>query len=93
MQDAILKPLQQFRQVLYWMIPKRRDSTMDLLDALSSNVQANSVVRLSLNGLFRRTYNSVRDAIQNFFIETSSKSNPMEQWCAKPSSTPKTGVH
>lgn len=67
MQNTIFKPLQQFRQALYFIIPKRRDSTMDLLDALSSNVQANSVVSLSLNNLFRRTYNSVRDVIQNFF--------------------------
>lgn len=72
MQDTIFKPLQQFRQALYLMIPKRRDSTMDLLDALSSNIQANSVVSLSLNNLFRRTYNSVRDVIQNFFIEINA---------------------
>ena len=37
-----------------------------LLDALSSNQQAASVVELSLNPLFRRDYNSLYKGIQEF---------------------------
>ena len=48
------------------MIPKRADSTLDLLDALASNDKAESVVQLSLNPLFRRKYSSITDVIDNF---------------------------
>ena len=48
------------------MIPKRPDSTLDLIDALTSNDKAESVVQLSLNPLFRRKYSSITDVISNF---------------------------
>lgn len=53
------------------MFPKRADSTLDLLDALASNDKADSVVKLSLNPLFRREYSSITDVIDNFpeFVE------------------------
>ena len=57
----------KFRQELHNLIPKRKDSTMDLIDAISGNDRADSVVKLSLNPLFRRTYNSITDVISHFF--------------------------
>jgi len=39
---------------------------MNLLDALSGNTDASSVVQLSLNPAFNRGYGSVRDAIIHF---------------------------
>jgi hypothetical protein len=51
-----LEQLRQFRQQLYSSLAYRGDTIMDLLDALSSNTTAKSVVELSLNPLFRRGY-------------------------------------
>jgi hypothetical protein len=55
--------LMQFRYQLYQHINKRADATLDLLDALSSQTHARSVVELSLNPYFRRQYSSVYKAI------------------------------
>jgi hypothetical protein len=41
---------------------------MDLLDALSSNSGAKSVVELSLNPLFRRNYSSIEKSIDEFHV-------------------------
>ena len=57
--------LEQFRQQLYESFPGRADALMDLLDALSSNTTARSVVGLSLNPLFRQGYGSVYTAIHS----------------------------
>lgn len=40
---------------------------MELLDALTANTSAHSVVELSLNSLFRREYSSLFKAIRQFF--------------------------
>ena len=40
---------------------------MDLVDALSSNTSATSLVELSLNPAFRREYPSIFDGIESFF--------------------------
>lgn len=40
--------LKQFRQQVYQNFNKRADTLMDLLDALSSNTSAQTVVELSL---------------------------------------------
>ena len=55
--------LQQFREELYRALPRRADATMDLVDALSANTHARSVVELSLAPQFRRGHPSVHDAI------------------------------
>jgi len=66
--QATISQLQDFRQALYGTLDARADATMDLVDALSTNISAQSVVALSLNPYFRFSYNSVYDAIDNFFI-------------------------
>jgi len=58
--------LQEFRQQVYNLMPKRSDATMDLIDALSSNNLADSVTKLSLSPFFRRKYNSITKVIKNF---------------------------
>lgn len=63
-----LRPLQNFRDALHLLFPQRADTLLDLLDALSSNLSAQSPAELSLNLLFRRTYNSLYDGIQNFGV-------------------------
>ena len=50
--NQLIEKFQQFRQQLYNCFPHRCDSVMDLLDALSSNEKANSIVELCLSPLF-----------------------------------------
>lgn len=66
-QESILQ-LQQFRHELYQAaFEARADALMDLMDALSSNGGARSVVELSLSPFFRFGYSSLYDAIDSFF--------------------------
>jgi hypothetical protein len=71
--------LQQFRQDLYNYFPYRADALMELMDALSSNTNARSVVELSLSPLFRREYSSVYDAIEHFFVPSKPETAIQEQ--------------
>ena len=50
---------------IYDTFPKRADATMELVDAISSNQSASSVVQLSQEPLFRRKHSSINDAIDN----------------------------
>jgi len=70
MQDH-LETLKQFRQALYQSFPQRRDSLIDLLDALSSNERARSPVELSLNSLFRRQYSALYKGIASAYQEST----------------------
>ncbi len=56
----------KWRSQLYNALGSRRSSVMELLDSNASNLQASSVVELSLNPLFRRDYNSLYQGIQDF---------------------------
>ncbi len=71
--NLVIRHLQNFRQELYNLIPKRADAAMELTDSLSSNTEAGSVVMLSMNSLFRRTYNSAYDAIKNFLRRSTGQ--------------------
>jgi hypothetical protein len=55
MLDEIIPVLKNFRDKIYQLFPSRQDAAMDLVDSLSSNTSATSVVELSLNSLHRRT--------------------------------------
>jgi hypothetical protein len=66
--------LTQFREQVYQNFNKRADASMDLLDALSSNSRARSVVELSLEACFRREHTSVFKAIAAYCPEWMSKS-------------------
>ena len=70
--------LEQFRLDLYKVLPYRRDTLFDLLDALSSNTTARSVVELSLSPFFRREYSSITDGIGHFFSGRSSGAENQE---------------
>ena len=57
----------QFRTQLYLEhFNKRADVLIDLVDALSGNFQAHSVVELSLSPCFRRDYSSLFKAVANY---------------------------
>ena len=71
--QVTLDQLKHFRQQLYSSFAYGGDTIMDLLDALSSNTTAKSVVELSLNPLFRRGYGSIYGGIQQFFQPVSAE--------------------
>lgn len=58
--------LEQFRQQVYQNFNKRADTLMDLLDALCSSIGANSVVELSLESYFRRSYSTIFKALDEY---------------------------
>jgi len=62
--NEVIESLKTFRQDLYDSFLGRADANMDLLDSLSANQIARSVVELSLNEPFQREYSSVFDAVQ-----------------------------
>src|SRR3990172_1903861 len=66
--------LTQFRQEVYQNFNKRADALMDLLDALSGQSRAHSVVELSLESCFRREHTSVFKAIASYSPKWMKKS-------------------
>jgi hypothetical protein len=64
--QTIVTKFQKFREEIFSCFTYRADTAMDLLDALSGNTYASSVVQLSLNPAFRRGYASINNAISNF---------------------------
>ncbi len=68
-----VKDFQKWRNQLYNALNSRRESVIELIDALSSNLLACSVVELSLNPLFQRNYNSLYKAIQEFLPDRTSE--------------------
>jgi len=71
--------LEQFRQELYGLLPYRADALLDLVDALSGNTFARSVIELSLSGLFRRGHSSLLDGIDNFFQASEEETEAAER--------------
>ncbi|MEI7990289.1 MAG: transposase [Chloroflexota bacterium] len=65
--------LAQFRLEVYQNFTKRADTLMDLIDALSGNNQARSVVQLSLSTSFRRDYTSLSKAISEYQTKKATK--------------------
>ena len=65
--------LTQFRKEVYQNFNKRADTLMDLVDALSGNTQARSIVELSLSTSFRRDYTSLFKAIAAYQPEKAKK--------------------
>lgn len=61
-----VKKFLSWRENLYHGLKARKETLIELLDALSVNQTANSVVELSINPLFRRNYNSLYRGIKEF---------------------------
>jgi len=70
--------LLQFRDELRTSLKQRPDAIVALVDALSSNTSAKSVVELSLNPCFGHQFTSVYDAIDNF-LQPSPTDSVLEQ--------------
>lgn len=73
MQSTILNKFKIFREKIFECFSFRVDAAMELVDALSGNADANSVVQLTMNPAFRCKYGSIRDAITNFEVESSNR--------------------
>ena len=69
----------QFREKLYQSLNYRRDTVMDLLDAIAANTTARSPVELSLSSLFARNYSALYKGIQEFNRTTQTKSTEIEK--------------
>jgi len=80
MLEEILPLLKNFRDRIYHFFPSRRDAAMELVDALSSNRMANSIVELSLSPLHRRNYCSITRVLDEYFSNNSR--DVQQQKCA-----------
>ncbi|MGB7415851.1 MAG: transposase [Thermosynechococcaceae cyanobacterium] len=69
----------QFRDKLYQSLNYRRDTVMDLVDAIAANTTARSPVELSLSPLFRREYSSLYKGIQEMNRTTQIDSTETEK--------------
>src|SRR5262249_13837032 len=68
-----------FRQDLYHFFPERKDSVMNLIDSLAGNQSATSVVRLSLEPAYLRSYSTISKAIDHVFNQYSRSPKEMTQ--------------
>jgi len=73
-----ISSLVEFREQVYASFRYRRDSLMDLLDALCANTGVSSVVELSLHGLFRRGYSALYAAIEALGLVESPAQSQQE---------------
>jgi hypothetical protein len=58
--------IEQFRHKVYQNFNKRADTMMDLLDAICSQTNAKSVVELSLESCYQRSYSTIFKAIAKY---------------------------
>lgn len=63
----------KFRQDLYDFFSFRKDSLLNLIDSLAGNHNTTSVVRLSLEPTYPRSYSTINKAIDNLFQSCSPK--------------------
>ena len=71
--------LKQFREKLYQSFNYRRDTVMDLVDAIAANTTARSPVELSLSPLFRREYSALYKGLLELSLTTHSDSTEAEK--------------
>lgn len=80
-----LDKLIAFRKTIHELIPSYRDATLDLIDALSTNKNAQSVTQLSDNQFFRRKYNSLTKVIHYFLVSNDDEEVQVNQDKNRPS--------
>jgi hypothetical protein len=73
MLELMVTKLKLFRDKLYNFFHARADTSFELIDALSSNTSATSVVELSLNPAHRRNYCSITRAVGEFYPKDLDK--------------------
>ena len=78
MPDGIIDSLKNFRDKIYCFFPRRQDASMELVDSLSSNTTARSIVELSLNPLHRRNYCSITRSVAEFYKGASAEEHRVQ---------------
>ena len=73
MMDGIINKFKKFREDIYHFFSSRKDASFELIDALSSNTSAQSVVALSLNPVHRRNYCSITRVVDEFYSNDPDK--------------------
>jgi len=66
MLTQIIQCFKEFRDTMYNSFHRRKDAAMELVDSISSNTTATSVVELSLNPLHRRNYCSITRVLDEY---------------------------
>ena len=84
--------MEQFREQVYQSFSRGADAIMELIDALCSQTAAQSVVELSMEGCFRRTYNSVYSAIDTFVKAAAPEKAEQERQAAMAAGAQATGA-
>lgn len=79
MLDEIVPVFKNFRDKIYRFFPSRRDAAMELVDSLSSNKTASSVVELSLSPLHRRNYCSITRVLDEYMSKDPAEALQQEQ--------------
>jgi hypothetical protein len=79
MLDTILPVLKRFREKIYQFFPSRRDAAMELVDSLSSNKTARSIMELSLNPMHRRNYCSITRVLDEYKPDSIEKEQSQEK--------------
>lgn len=79
MLEEIVPILKNFRDRIYRFFPSRRDAAMELVDALSSNRAASSVVELSLSPLHRRNYCSITRVLDEYVSKDAGIAKQQKQ--------------
>ncbi len=77
--EDIVSKFQSYRNRLFHLFTYRRSATMDLIDAVSAEINVTSVVKLSLSDLFRRTYSSITDVLDSLFRSDLKKAPTKEE--------------
>ena len=70
---------EQLRAKLYQSFNYRRDTVMELVDAIAAETTARSPVELSLSPLFRREYSALYKGIQELSLTTQTDSTEAEK--------------
>ena len=73
MLDGIVNKFKKFRENIYRFFSSRQDASFELVDALSSNMSAQSVVELSINPARRKNYCSITRVLDEFYPDKSNK--------------------
>ena len=79
MLGPIVNTFKNFRDRIYDFFCSRRDAAFELIDALSSNTSAKSVVELSLNPLHRRNHCSITRVLDEFYANGSDKKSKNDE--------------
>jgi hypothetical protein len=80
--------LEQFRTTLYQNFTNQADTLMELVDAMCSTPEANSVAEYSLSPYFRRSYSMLYKAIEGMALEPLWLAHQLNPYLPRPKARP-----